>query len=175
MPKAKIELPDGTVITIEGTQEEVTELLAYYQAKSPQKTKQTPPPNAEKTKTDPDESSVNYTQIINLVKNVDEAEEIERYILDRTSQVDRSLLPLYIVHQYLDNSLSLSSGDISKITTDLGIPISVANASRTLSGTASRYVIGDKVRKKGRTIKYKLSRRGVKYLKSVISGSSDEN
>ena len=175
MPKAKVELPDGTVITIEGTQEEVRDLLEFYQSK------RKPEPSRPKTGVkEPSgktvvKKGVDHAEIVNLVKSVDEAEAIEKHILDRTSQVDRTLLPLYIVHQYLGKAFALTSGDISKVTTDLGIPIATANASRTLSGTASRYVIGDQVRKKGRPIRYKLSRRGVNYMKSVISGSGDEN
>jgi hypothetical protein len=112
---------------------------------------------------------------VNLTKTCDEAESIEAQILDRTSQVDRTLLPLYVVHEHLGNKFGLSSGDVSKITTDLGVPISTANASGTLSGTAAKYVMGDKVRKRGQAVRYKLSRRGVQYMKAVIAGKSDEN
>jgi len=175
MPKAKVELPDGTVITIEGTQEEVQDLLKFCQSKRrdiPQKRLA----SSEKQKeTSNKKEGVDYSKIVNLVKNVDEAEAIEKNILDRTSQVDRTLLPLYIVYEFMENAIDLTSGDISKVTTDLGIPIAIANASRTLSGTASKYVVGNQVRKRGRTIRYKLSHRGVKYMKSVISGPGDAN
>jgi len=110
-----------------------------------------------------------------LVKNCDEAESIENKILDKASQVNRTLLPLYIVHEHMDNAVALTSGDINKITTDLGIPIATPNASRTLSGTASRYVIGDQVRTKGQPVRYKLSHRGIQYIKSVITGVEDDN
>ena len=174
MPIAKVELPNGTVITIEGSPEEVHDLLQYYQEKSPP---DQPDPKSEgkaKSKKPSSPKSLDHNQVVNLVKTIDEAENIEKNILDRTSQVDRTLLPLYVVHQHLGNEFSLTSGDINKITTDLGIPIATANASGTLSGTASRYVIGDQVRKQGRTIRYKLSRRGVTYMKSVIGGTQDE-
>ena len=173
MPKATIELPDGTVITVEGTKQEVRELLEYYQSRRIGTPKPSQLTSEEPTKKKAE--GVDHAGIVNLVKTVDEAEKIENNILDRTSQVDRTLLPLYMVHQHLGNAYGLTSGAVRKITTDLGIPISRANASRTLSGTASRYVIGDQVRKKGRTVRYKLSRRGVTYMKSVISGSSNEN
>ena len=70
----------------------------------------------------------------------------------------------------MDNSIALQSGEISKITKDLGIPISQPNTSKTLSGTASRYAMGDRVRKAKHVVKYKLNRRGAKYLKGVIQG-----
>lgn len=127
--------------------------------------------------TAPGGSSVtaDLSRIVNLAKNSDEAEDIERHILDRASQVDRTLLPLYLVHEHLDNAFGLSSGEVCKITTDLGVPVSQPNASKTLSGTAAKYVIGDRVRKRGQLVRYKLSRRGVQYMQAVIRGKADEN
>jgi hypothetical protein len=113
------------------------------------------------------------SRIINQIKNCDDAEIIEAKVLDKVGQVNRILLPLYIVHEYLDNTYSLTSGEIGQITTDLGIPVQQPNASRILSGTASKYVIGDKVRKKGQPVRYKLSRSGVQYFKEVLEGKED--
>lgn len=174
MPKATITLPDGTIITVDGTQEEVAALIQLYS-----KGKATPVKAKTKGKATPKTSKedvfeIDHSQIVNLIKTVEEAEGIEANILDRSSQVDRTLLPLYIANEYLDESLGLTSGDISKITTDLGIPISQPNASRALSGTASRYVIADKVRKRGHPTRYRLSRRGEQYIKSVISPANNE-
>jgi hypothetical protein len=172
MAKASITLPNGTVVNIEGTPEEVQHLLEFYSgqpAETPRRhtSKKAVSKKKAAKKTETASESVDCTEIVNLIKECDEAEAIEEQILDRTSQVNRTLLPLYIVHEYLDNDHKLTSGEI---TTDLGIPISQPNASRTLSGTASRYVIGDKVKKKGQPVRYKLSRRGVKYIKAVLEG-----
>ncbi len=182
MAKANIVLPNGTKVSVEGTPDEVKQLLEFYggggspiqqrpagKRKVKKKTK-----TAASGKSGADEN-IELSEIVNLVKTCDEAELIETQILDRTSQVDRTLLPLYIVYEHLDNSHGLTSGDISRITTDLGIPISTANASRTLSNTASKYVIGDKVRKKGQPVRYKLSRRGIQYIKGVITGNAGGN
>jgi hypothetical protein len=182
MAKANIQLPNGTTVVIDGTIEEIEKILHIYgQPTEPPK----PPParkksNAKATLVSPNqipkpEDSIDYAQIVNLVKTCEEAEAIEKQILNRDSQVDRTLLPLYIVYEYLDNAFALTSGEIGKITTDLGIPISQPNASRTLTGTASRYVIGDKIKKKGQAVRYKLHRRGVDYMKSVIGGAGNEN
>ncbi len=180
MAKAHITLPNGTKVEIEGSQEEVKHLLEFYgeggePTKTAKKTNRSVSTKSKKTKTTTAKDQVGLTEIVNLVKSCDEAEAIETQILDRISQVDRTLLPLYIVHEYLENEYPLTSGDISRVTTDLGIPLATANVSRTLSNTASKYVIGDKVRKKGQPVKYKLSRRGVQYIKGVIQGSSSGN
>ena len=176
MAKASITLPNGTVVNIEGTPEEVRQLLEFYsgQPSEIQRRRSSKKPASTKKagkKKETVSEGVDCAEIVNLIKECDEAEAIEEQILDRTSQVNRTLLPLYIVHEYLANNHKLTSGEISKVTTDLGIPISQPNASRTLSGTASRYVIGDKVKKKGQPVRYKLSRRGVKYMKAVLEGT----
>ncbi len=180
MAKASFTLPNGTIVEIDGTTDDIQKLLETYGGGPPQPRKKTTRKRSKKTggksvTRDPEaaEQNVDLAQIVNLVKTCDEAEQIEEHILDKASQVDRTLLPLYIVHEHLDNVFALTSGEINKITTDLGIPISTANASRTLSGTASRYVIADQVRTRGRVIRYKLSRRGAQYLNSVISGAAD--
>jgi hypothetical protein len=174
MAKALLTLPNGTVVQIDGTPEEVQQLLEFYGGPPPKKRGRAAPrtksPQEKAPKKEASPETVDYAEIVNLVKDCDEAQAIEEHILDRSSQVDRTLLPLYIVYEYLENKFGLTSGEVSKVTTDLGIPISQPNASRTLAGTASRYVIGDKVKKKGQTVRYKLSRRGVKYLKAVLEG-----
>lgn len=184
MATAKIRLANGTVVEIEGAADEIKELLEFYGTES--KAKRSAPKSGAGGKakrnsgssssskaSEAEASGVDLTAIVNLVKSCDEAEDIETNILDKNSQVDRTLLPLYIVYEHLNNEHALSSGDISRITTQLSVPVATANASRTLSGTASRYVMGDTARKKGATVRYKLNRRGLKYMQSVVSGSSD--
>lgn len=183
MPKATIELSNGTLVTIEGTTEEVSKLLQIYENKKsskgketsktpPERKRQSKPPSSGNSKSkDGSTDTPDLSAIVNSVKDSSEAEIIENQILDRTSQVDRILLPLYIIHEYHENEHGLTSGEISKILTELGIPISQPNTSTNLSKTASRYVIGDKVRVKGHPVRYKLSRRGLLYMKKVLEES----
>lgn len=177
MVKAQITLRNGTEITIDGTPQEVQVLLDHYGQPAAKNR-----PNGAKKKVAPSKAAksasahetADMAEIVNLVKNCDEAESIETQVLNRASQVDRVLLPLYIVHEHLKNAFGLSSGDIARITRELGVPMSQPNASRTLSGTASKYVMGDGVRKKGTRLTYNLSRRGVTYIKGVIKGEASE-
>ena len=185
MAKASLVLPDGTQVSIEGNPEEVAKLLELYGGSaSASKGRSGAAPKTKKNRTSKrsraststaasDDDKIDHGAIVHALKECDEYESIEEQILDRTSQVDRALLPLYVAQEYVDEKLSLTSGDVAKITADLGIPLSQANASRTLSGTAARYVSGDKVRKKGRAVRYRLIRRGINYMKSVISGDGD--
>jgi len=177
MAKATLKLPDGTNVTVDGSPEQIHRVLSLYAGNTSRETTRLSRKSAKKTKTAPaqrrDRTGANLNDIVNLVKSCDEAEAIERTILDRASQVDRILLPLYVVHEYQDNQFGLTSGDIAKITTELGVRVTQPHASTGLSTTASRYVMGDKVRKKGQPVRYRLSRRGLQYMKSVISDRSN--
>jgi hypothetical protein len=181
MAKATLTLSTGAIVTLEGTPEEVHRLLELHsegpdasgvarrdKRKSAKVAKETRRVEPVQPAHAPD-----LNEIVNLVKNCDEAEAIEKNILDRASTVDRVLLPLYVVHEHQANELGLTSGEISKITTELGVRVTQPNASMALADSASRYVMGDKVRKKGQPVRYRLSRRGLQYLNSVIGGTGD--
>lgn len=185
MAKAQITLVNGTNITVDGTVEEIKHLLDYYGGhtttkhltdEAPSRKKgirpETPIEKPLKPKSG-DNIDVPLADIVNLVKNCDEAEKIEKQILDRTSLVNRCLLPLYIVHEHMQNVFALTTGEISKITSELGITVQQPNVSHVLTGSASRYVMGNRVRRRGQVVRYKLSRRGLKYLKAVIEGEKN--
>lgn len=178
MAKATLKLANGTLVTIEGTVQEVEKLLQTYSGNTePEKSEKPETPKKttkEKSDTTPSKSTVDMMEIINLIKTCDEAEAIEKQILDRTSEVNRVLLPLYIIHEHLRNAYGLSPTEIANITTELGIRVSRQNALRAVKFSGARYVISDKPRKKGTPSFYKLNRRGVQYMKSVITGSSNE-
>jgi len=180
MAKANLKLPNGTNVNINGSAEEIQKILNLYsngnnliKPGDKNKSAQSGEKITEYSPTSRKEVSGYLTKIVNLIKDCEEAENIEKNILDRASAINRVLLPLYIVNKHLDNKIGMQSGDISKITKQLGTPISQPNASTILSGSASRYVMGDKTRKHGQPVKYKLNRRGLQYIKNVITGKSD--
>jgi hypothetical protein len=180
MPKATVKLPNGTIVEIDGSAEEVERLLAFYgfQGEAPR----TQPERKKKgaapsPKSDKDVSAApteaNLATLVNLVRTCDEAEAIEAQILDRTSEVNRVLLPLYIAHEYMEDAFGLTTVDIAAITTDLGIRIFRQNVLRALKGSGARYVVSDRVRRRGQATRYRLNPRGTQYLKGVIRGGED--
>ena len=184
MAKASLKLPNGTEVQIEGSTDEVRELLNFYSgppSSPPPAPGHVPRPSGGRklkrsaVPTQKEGTGADISQVVTLIKDCEEAEAIEERILDRSSQVDRTLLPLYIVSKYMGSNTALSSGDINKVTTELGVPVSTPNVSTTLSSTAARYVIGDSVRRRGQAVRYKLSRRGVQYIEAVINGTPDED
>ncbi|MGA2092289.1 MAG: hypothetical protein ABSH16_02630 [Sedimentisphaerales bacterium] len=172
MTSAKLAFPNGTIITIDGTVEDIQKLVELYgnfsspsgTSSKSHKSHNHPKPSQSLSQKD------HITEIVNKIKDCEESDVIEKYIIDKTSEVNRVLLPLYIIHEYMENTIALQSGEISKITKELGIPISQPNVSRSLSGSASRFVMGDRTRKASHVVKYKLNRRGLKYMKEIIKG-----
>jgi hypothetical protein len=117
MAKATVTLANGTIVNIEGTTAEVKELLSFYgSAHAGPKDKHKTPP-APKTSRKPiskaQTEEVAISEIVKHVKDCNEADEIESRILDTTSQVNRILLPLFVVHKYMEASHGLTTGDIS--------------------------------------------------------------
>lgn len=182
MVKASLKLSNGTVVSIEGNKDEILELLELYggdqkpiQPTKPPKKTQKPTKSALPVSTDQhvpsDDEMVN---IINQAKVCPEAEGIEQYVLDQTNEANRVLLPLYIIHEYLDNSFGLTTSEISKLTIELGAKVSRQNALHAIKNAASPYVIGDKPRKQSVGSRYRINRRGLSHLKNVISGSNTD-
>lgn len=173
MPEAHISLANGTEVTVKGSPEEIHRLLELYGGTTPgasrevrsRKVSARPTPSRLK---DEAEAAPDLMKIVNMIKTCDESDLIEREILDKSGQVERVLLPLFICNKYLSEEPALTSGDISRITKELGVPIRIPNVSTTLSKAASKYVIADQVRRKGTPIKYKLSRKGIAYVESLL-------
>ncbi len=167
MAKSTINLPDGTIITIDGSPEEIKKILSIYQSeetKSSIEEKKNIKNKKDKKKSPQDI----ILEVISYIKNCEEADAIEKEILDRSSQVDRVILSLYVANK-LENKPFLSSGDIHSVLKELGIKMALPNISNTLRGTASKYVMGDRRLKKGSgVVKYQISRPGKQYITKIL-------
>ncbi len=167
MAKSTINLPDGTTIAVDGSPEEIKKILSIYQLeKTKSLTKEKKSTRREKDEKKSEQDIV--LEVINYIKNCEEADAIEEKILDRSSQVDRVLLSLYVADK-LESKPSLSSSDIHSVLKELGIKIALPNISNTLRGTASKYVMGDRQLKKGSgVVKYRISRPGRQYIIKIL-------
>jgi len=174
MAKAKITLSSGAIAEIEGTAEEVHDLLSFYEGKkiTYKKLKVVPHKTKQKVPDDKRPSSDEIVRIVNLIKTCKEADGIEKNILSKSKEANRVLLPLYIIHEYMDSAFGLATVEISKITNEIGKSFGVTrqNANRALvRSPESKYVLGDRTRKQGSGARYTLNDRGVAYLKSIIA------
>lgn len=99
MPKATVRLASGAVVNIEGTAAEVKELLSLYgessagheQSHKKPVSPQVKPKGSEQAQ----QEKLSISEIVRNIKDCDEATDIEKRILDTTSQVNRILLPLF--------------------------------------------------------------------------------
>jgi hypothetical protein len=180
MPKASFNLPNGTVVTIDGTPAEVRRLLDFYGGK-PEQGKRAGRTHSVRTghkkpSVEKKISPSRIAHIVNQIKSCPDAEAIEKNILEKTHEANRVLLPLYVIHEYLGNAFGITTIEISRVTAELGARVRVSRqaALRALvRSPASRYVLEDKARRRGIATRYTLDERGVQYMKSVISGSLD--
>lgn len=106
--------------------------------------------------------------IVNKIKNCDESDLIEKEILDKIFQPGRIILPFYICYKYFSNR-GLTTGDIEKITAELGVKVQTPNVSKNISESLHKYLEGNSTRMKGKPVLYKLNRKGVKYFESLLS------
>lgn len=173
MAKSIIKLPNGTHITIEGTTEEVSKILNLYsgqpsgvQAVSGADKKAT----GKKLSASASKGRVtDVLALVNAAKNSDDFDQMEKKVLDKSSQVDRVLLPLLIAERELAEECKLTSGDIYQFLKQFGINMALPNISRTLAKSAQKYVMADKPRKKGGEVHYVISRPGRKYIEQILS------
>jgi hypothetical protein len=70
----------------------------------------------------------------------------------------------------LSNAYGMTSGEISKVTRALGVPVGQPDVSNILGKGASKFVMGDRSRESGKAVRYRLSRRGVQHVEGVLAG-----
>jgi hypothetical protein len=171
MPKATITLTNGTTITIDGALDEINYLMNLYKTKdttisnnkrTPQKTKK----KKRHSSSQISQSKFDVLKIVNTIRDCDEADEIEKNILDKTNELHRVLLPLYILEKYLLDETGLTTSEISKVAIKLGVKVSRQNALRAVKFTGPKYVFTSI--EESRYPRYRLNRRGIQYMTNVI-------
>jgi len=167
MVTATYTFPNGTIVNIDGTVEEVQALHAFYdsapQSRSVTKSK------VQKSQQPSDDNTIDIIAIVNEIKSCEESDLIELQILNKSNLAAKVILPLYINQKYFENTNNLNSGHVVKITAQLGIKLDQGNVSRCLSGSAKAFVMADSVRKKGQPTGYKLSRKGNTHIEKILS------
>lgn len=104
--------------------------------------------------------------IVNKIGDCEEGEVIQQNILDKKSMEAKILLCFYISYKYFSNAW-LTTGDIEKITSDLGIKIDVRNVTNKIK-EIKKYLESGAARRKGQATPYRLNRQGVKCFKAII-------
>lgn len=180
MAKARITLPNSTRVEIEGAVEEINRLLQLYSGgETETKHHETSGRGAvattrtEKKRSKGETPEIDLAGIVNKIKTCDDADSIESKILDSREVLPRVLLPLYVVQKEFKSTQALTTGDISKITKELGVFVKTSNVSSTISSDGSKYVMGDTVRRRGQPVKYQLNRRGIQFFEKLLKGEKE--
>lgn len=119
------------------------------------------------------EASENHiVDICNKIKECEESESIEKQVLDKRGIDNRVLLPYFICHKYFPNP-RLTTGEIEKITGQMGVKIKTPNVSKAIADRLWKYLENTSTRARGKATLYKLNRKGATYFNGVLK-SSDE-
>lgn len=169
MAKTTIKLPDGTHITVEGSTEEVVKILNLYKGESSSVSTEKVKTKTTQSRKDAKKKTVDVLSLVNAAKNSEDFDQMEKMVLDKSSQVDRVLLPLLVAEREFSGDCALTSGDIYEFLKQFGINMALPNVSKTLGKPAQKYVMADKARKKGGDVRYVISRPGKKYLEQILS------
>jgi hypothetical protein len=170
MSKASFTLSNGTVVMIEGTLDEIKDLISFYEGAKGKKPFVSQRPSGGKSEKVQSDSKKNQSdkgdisKIVDLIKTCPEAKAIETNILDETNELNRSLIPIYIVHEYLDNAFGLTTSEISQVTIGLSAKVSRQNVLRAMKFYAVGLVIKD-----GNPSRYKMHRKGLAHIRRVLS------
>ena len=107
--------------------------------------------------------------IVNKIGDCDETEKIQKRVLDKRSMEARIMLCFYISHKYSNNAW-LTTGDIEKITSELGIKIDKRNSTNKMKDLR-QYLESGSARRKGQPTPYRLNRQGVKRFEEILNAA----
>jgi hypothetical protein len=112
-------------------------------------------------------SDIDVTAICTAIKNSENQPRIQEHILNQTNQLGRVLLVFEFCHQA--GNTSISTGDVQRITDNLGIRVSSSNVAKVIN-KHPKFFVATKKRKQGARTPYKLSRAGKLAFSKISSG-----
>lgn len=169
--KATLSLPGGVVVRVEGAADEVRRVVKTLGRPEPHSPADAPGRGRVASRDEgPAPQTPDLAELVNAIKESDEFEAFDQHIFKRRRQLERVLLPMYVLGKTSGSTVGLTSGEISRVCAELGLRMSQPNAAGVLSGAGARFVIGNRTRVKGQAVRYRLSRPGTQYIESVLRG-----
>jgi len=117
---------------------------------------------------DDDDNGIDVVKIVNAIYDAENHDVVEQKILKKSNQLNRILMIFAFVNKVYDHNTSITTGDIEKITDQLGVRIKRPNAANKIKAN-SKFFAADSVRKKGSVTKYKINRKGLEEFDKIIS------
>ena len=109
------------------------------------------------TKDRGDTHEINISALVTAIHEADNFSQIEEHVLNKSAQLPRVLLVLHFANEL--GAPSLTTGQISSVTDELGVKISPANVSHTIRNNR-KYFTSDHARRRGASVPCKLNRQG---------------
>jgi hypothetical protein len=114
------------------------------------------------------EPSVDVASFVEFIKDSDKFPQVEKNVLKKKSQLARIIMVLYFIKDFTDNPC-LSTGQIATITDQLNVRIKYQNVGKLIKAN-QKYFTGQKVRKPGAVVPYKLNRQGIEAFERCLNG-----
>ena len=106
--------------------------------------------------------------IANKIGECEESEEMASKVLNKKNMEARILLCFYVSYKYFKNAW-LTTGDLERITSELGIKIDIGNVSNKIKDLR-KYLESGSARKKGQPTPYRLNRKGSNRFEEILHG-----
>jgi len=97
-------------------------------------------------------------------------DSIEKHILEKRSIDARVLLCFEFAHRV--GYLQMSTGDVERVTDELGVKIEAPNVAKAIRNRLKKYLSAGRARKKGIKTPYKINRAGRNAFEKILRGES---
>jgi hypothetical protein len=146
------------------------ELIQQEQERQPLLPKNPAPKHKTGSSTDPGDedsnSNIDVAKVVNEINDSDKHSVIEKEIINRSNRLKRILLVLYFSNE-LYPQVPITTGEIEKITDQLGIKIASPNVASAIKENL-KFFTADAVRKRGAIVKYKINKKGIDEIKKIL-------
>jgi len=118
------------------------------------------------------ESTLDVAKLVGDIKDSEEYDMIEKYVLDKHDQLHKIMMCIYFSKK-LASLEYITTGQIETITNEFGVKVKQSNASSKIT-SCQKYFTGKVARKKGLPVPYKLNRKGEIYFEEILKGNKPE-
>ena len=113
------------------------------------------------------ETTVDFAAVSNAVHESDKTKNIEQNVLNKRGLLGRILIAFHFAHE--TGNEYLTTGDVEKITDQLGVKIAQSNVSHCIAANRKYFSAGT-TRRRGAIVPYKLNRQGKLAYEKCLAG-----
>jgi len=113
------------------------------------------------------ETTVDFAAVANAVHESDKTKDIDQNVLNKRGLLGRILIAFHFAHE--TGNEYLTTGDVEKITDQLGVKIAQSNVSHCIAANRKYFSAGT-TRRRGAKVPYKLNRQGKLAYERCLAG-----